>query len=118
MVEALKVKVEALAQAALGNFNRVTRLNDLAKLKRKTTIRSPKKGRQAASKAHAKRGKAPAEPLRTEELESCSLEAEESTKLELELELIQTHMAQKPMLRVEVGALGAHQVKNMRGRAG
>ena len=37
---------------------------------------------------------------------------------ELELELIQTHMAQKPMLRVEVGALGAHQVKNMRGRAG
>ena len=38
--------------------------------------------------------------------------------IELELELIQTHMAQKPMLRVEVGALGAHQVKNMRGRAG
>ena len=36
----------------------------------------------------------------------------------LELELIQTHMAQKPMLRVEVGALSAHQVKNMRGRAG
>ena len=26
---------------------------------------------------------------------------------ELELELIQTHMTQKPMLRVEVGALGA-----------
>ena len=39
-------------------------------------------------------------------------------ELELELELIQTHMAQKPMLRVEMGALGAHQVKNMRGRAG
>ena len=34
---------------------------------------------------------------------------------ELELELIQTHMTQKQMLRVEVGALGAHQVKNMRG---
>ena len=32
--------------------------------------------------------------------------------LELELELIQTHMTQKPMLRVEVGALGARQVKN------
>ena len=91
MVEALKVKVEALAQSALDDFIRVTRLNDLAKarrktfqaeqkFKRKTTIRSPKKGRQAASKAHAKRGKAPAEPLRTEELESCSLEAEESTK--------------------------------------
>ena len=31
---------------------------------------------------------------------------------ELELELIQTHMTQKPMLRVEVGALGARQVKN------
>ena len=29
--------------------------------------------------------------------------------VELELELIQTHMAQKPMLRVEVGALGARQ---------
>ena len=39
-------------------------------------------------------------------------------ELELELELIQTHMAQKPILRVEVGALGAHPVKNMRGRAG
>ena len=36
----------------------------------------------------------------------------------LELELIQTHMTQKPMLRVEVGALGAHQVKNMRGKVG
>ena len=36
-------------------------------------------------------------------------------ELELELELIQTHMTQKQMLRVEVGALGAHQVKNMRG---
>ena len=34
---------------------------------------------------------------------------------ELELELMQTHMTQKPMLRVEVGALGALQVKNMRG---
>ena len=34
---------------------------------------------------------------------------------ELELELIQTHVTQKPMLRVEVGVLGAHQVKNMRG---
>ena len=33
-------------------------------------------------------------------------------ELELELELIQTHMTQKPMLRVEVGALGARQVKN------
>ena len=31
---------------------------------------------------------------------------------ELELELIQTHMTQKPVLRVEVGALGARQVKN------
>ena len=31
---------------------------------------------------------------------------------ELELELIQTHMTQKPMLRVEVGALGARQAKN------
>ena len=39
-------------------------------------------------------------------------------ELELELELIQTHMAQKPMLRVEVGVLGAHQVKNMRGGLG
>ena len=39
-------------------------------------------------------------------------------RAKLELELIQTHIAQKPMLRVEVGALGAHQVKNMRGRAG
>ena len=39
-------------------------------------------------------------------------------ELDLELELIQTHMAQKPMLRLEVGALGAHQVKNMRGRSG
>ena len=27
-------------------------------------------------------------------------------------------MTQKPMLRVEVGALGAHQVKNIRGVAG
>ena len=35
--------------------------------------------------------------------------------LELDLKLTQTHMTQKPMLRVEVGALGAHQVKNMRG---
>ena len=34
------------------------------------------------------------------------------------LALIQTHMAQKPMLRVEVGALRAHQVKNMRGGEG
>ena len=33
-------------------------------------------------------------------------------ELELELELIQTHMTQKPMLRVEVGALGARQAKN------
>ena len=38
--------------------------------------------------------------------------------MELELELIQTHMTQKPMLRVEVGALGAHQVKNIRGVVG
>ena len=37
---------------------------------------------------------------------------------ELELELTQTHMTQKPMLRVEVGALGAHQVMNMRVVAG
>ena len=37
---------------------------------------------------------------------------------EVEHELIQTHTAQKPMQRVEVGALGAHQIKNMRGRAG
>ena len=36
----------------------------------------------------------------------------------MELELIQSHMAQKPLLRVEVGALGAHQVENMRGSAG
>ena len=34
------------------------------------------------------------------------------TELELELELIQTHMTQKPMLRVEVGALGARPAKN------
>ena len=34
---------------------------------------------------------------------------------ELELELIQAYMTQKPMLRVEVGAIGACQVKNMRG---
>jgi hypothetical protein len=33
--------------------------------------------------------------------------------LELELELIQTHMTQKPMLRVEVGARVCAQVKNM-----
>ena len=31
---------------------------------------------------------------------------------ELELELIQTHKTQKPMVRVEVGALGARQAKN------
>ena len=31
---------------------------------------------------------------------------------ELELELIQTHMTQEPMLRVEVGALDARQAKN------
>ena len=37
---------------------------------------------------------------------------------ELELELVQTHMAQKQLLRVEVGALGAHQAKNIRVRAG
>lgn len=41
-----------------------------------------------------------------------------SVAMELELELIQTHMTQKPMLRVEVGALGAHQVKNIRGVVG
>ncbi len=39
--------------------------------------------------------------------------------LELELELIQTRYDTKPVLREEVGALGAHRVKkNMRGRAG
>ena len=37
---------------------------------------------------------------------------ESRVQLELELELIQTHMTQKPMLRLEVGALGARQVKN------
>jgi len=31
--------------------------------------------------------------------------------VELELELIQTHLAQKPLLWVEVGACGAQQVK-------
>jgi len=30
----------------------------------------------------------------------------------IELELIQTHSTQKPMLRVEVGALSARQTKN------
>ena len=35
--------------------------------------------------------------------------------MELELELIQTHMTQKPMLRVEVGALDARQAKNLKG---
>lgn len=39
----------------------------------------------------------------------------ERSAFELELELIQTHMTQKPTLRVEVGALGAHQVENIRG---
>jgi len=33
----------------------------------------------------------------------------------IELELIQTHSTQKPMLRVEVGALGAHQAKKQKG---
>ena len=37
------------------------------------------------------------------------------TQLELEVGLIQTHMTQKPILRVEVGALGARQVKNYKG---
>ena len=32
-------------------------------------------------------------------------------ELELELERIQTHTTQKPMLRVEVGALGVRQAK-------
>jgi len=35
-----------------------------------------------------------------------------------ELELMQTHVTLKPVLRVEVGALGAHQVKNVRGGVG
>ena len=35
-------------------------------------------------------------------------------ELELKLELIQTHMTQKPMLRVEVGALDARQAKNLK----
>ena len=34
------------------------------------------------------------------------------------LELMQTKYDTKPLLRIEVGALGAHQVKNMRGGAG
>ena len=34
------------------------------------------------------------------------------------LELIQTHMTQKPMLRVEVGALCAPKANNTRGVAG
>ena len=45
-------------------------------------------------------------------------EPTEGTRCLLELELIQTHMTQKPMLRVEVGALGAHQAKNIRGVVG
>ena len=36
---------------------------------------------------------------------------------ELELERTQTHMAQKPVIRVEVDALGAHQLRNRRGVA-
>ena len=36
----------------------------------------------------------------------------------LELELIQTHMKQKPILRVEMGALGARQVQNAKGGLG
>ena len=36
---------------------------------------------------------------------------------ELELELIQTHMTQKPMLRVEVGAFDARQAKKGGSRA-
>ena len=36
----------------------------------------------------------------------------DTSRLELELELVQTHMTQKPMLRVEVGALGPCQAKN------
>ena len=35
--------------------------------------------------------------------------------LQAPLELIQTKYDTKPLLRIEVGALGAHQVKNMRG---
>ena len=37
---------------------------------------------------------------------------------ELELGLIQIHMAQKPVLRVEVDALDACQVKNAKGGIG
>jgi hypothetical protein len=37
----------------------------------------------------------------------------EANSTELELELLQTHMTQKPMLRVEVGARVCAQVKNM-----
>jgi len=37
---------------------------------------------------------------------------------ELELELMQSRMTQKPMLRVEVGALGARQVQNQKGVLG
>ena len=44
-------------------------------------------------------------------------EAEEAanTADELEVELTQTHMIQKPIMRVEVGALDARQVKNVKG---
>jgi hypothetical protein len=40
-------------------------------------------------------------------------EQRELELIQLELELIQTHMTQKPMLRVEVGARVCAQVKNM-----
>ena len=38
--------------------------------------------------------------------------------LELELELIQTHLTQKPTLRFEVGALGARHVTGVKGGLG
>ena len=44
-----------------------------------------------------------------------SLLCDADQKSELELELIQTHMTQKPVLRVEVGALGARLAKSCAG---
>ena len=44
--------------------------------------------------------------------------AQRQPGFDLELGLIQTHMAQKPVLRVEVGALGARRVKDVEGGIG
>ena len=40
------------------------------------------------------------------------IDSQEKAFWELELEHLQTHRTQKPVLRVEVAALGARQVKN------